>query len=90
MPRPVRSKVRFSRSIPHTVYNDKDLLRTEFIAKYEEIFDQTTRLCFSGKKTAPIADNDFYYGYSVFCGSSIYSFEKFEGEYKFSNKYPDD
>ncbi|QQS55414.1 MAG: hypothetical protein IPM89_06335 [Candidatus Competibacteraceae bacterium] len=75
---------------PYKVYGEKDLSRTEFITKYDEIFDRTTRLCFSRKKTIPIENNAFYYGYSVFCDSSIYSFEKLDREYKFSDKYPDD
>ena len=75
---------------PYQGYGDHDLSITEFIKQYDRIFNLATRLCFSKKKTIPIANSDFYHGYSVFCGASIYSFEKVQGEYKFSDKHPDD
>ena len=71
-------------------YGGHDLSKTEFIKQYDRIFNRTARACFSREKTVPIANNDFYHGYSVFCGSSIYSFEEVAGQYRFSNKHPDD
>jgi hypothetical protein len=60
-------------------YWDKELTRGEFIKKYTEIFDRKVQRCFA--KAKPIKDRE---SYSVFCGESIYVFEKVEGKYRFT------
>ena len=60
-------------------YWGEQLTRGEFIKKYIEIFDRKVQRCFA--KAKPIKDRD---SYSVFCGESIYVFEKVEGKYRFT------
>ena len=60
-------------------YWGEELTRGEFIKKYNEIFDRKIQRCFA--KAKPIKDRE---SYSVFCGESIYVFEKVEGKYKFT------
>ena len=60
-------------------YWGEELTRGEFIKKYTEIFDRKVQRCFA--KAKPIKDRD---SYSVFCGESIYVFEKVEGKYRFT------
>ena len=76
---------------PYHVYGGNHLSKTEFIRRYDEIFDPVTRRCFSGAKTRPMeSSRPGFVGYEVYCNSSIYTFEKLEGTYRFSEKYPDD
>ena len=60
-------------------YWGEELTRGEFIKKYIEIFDRKVQRCFA--KAKPIKDRE---SYSVFCGESIYVFEKIEGKYRFT------
>jgi hypothetical protein len=60
-------------------YWDTEITRGEFIKKYNEIFDRKIQRCFA--KAKPIKDRE---SYSVFCGESIYVFEKVEGKYRFT------
>lgn len=80
---------------PYLAYGDKDLSEKEFIEKYDEIFNRTTRRCFSKKSTIPIEDEFLenkvlYDGYSVFCNGNIFSFKKIKNQYKFFDKGADD
>ena len=61
-------------------YWGEKLTRGEFIKKYSEIFDRKIQRCFA--KAKPLKDRA---SYSVFCGESIYVFEKVEGKYKFTD-----
>ena len=87
-------------------YWEKELTRGEFIKKYNEIFDRKIQRCFAKAKplndylahvklakkypSTPIPHQEDTGSHSVFCGSSIYAFEKVAGKYKFTAVGPDD
>lgn len=76
---------------PYRAYGGDDLSKTEFVRRYDEIFDPATRRCFAGTKARPTESaRPGFVGYAVYCNSSIFTFEKLEGTYRFSEKYPDD
>ena len=63
-------------------YGEKQLSKAEFIKECAELFNQKTGKCFS--KAKPVKD-DGRDSYSVFCGEEIFSFEKVNGEYRFTD-----
>lgn len=63
-------------------YAGKQVSKTDFGKEYDSIFSKTTQRCFANAK--PVKDEDRE-SYSVFCGSSIYTFEKVNGEYRFTD-----
>ena len=63
-------------------YGDKQLSKAEFVKQCDTIFSQKTRKCFEKAKPTKEQDRD---SYSVFCGSSIFTFERADGEYRFTD-----
>lgn len=63
-------------------YGSKQLSKADFIKECADLFNQKTRKCFS--KAKPVKD-DGRDTYSVFCGEEIFSFEKVNGEYRFTD-----
>jgi hypothetical protein len=59
-------------------FEDKDLDRPGFIAKFDTIFTSKVKKCFARAK--PTMDQDYY---EVFCGQSIFMFKKVSGQYMF-------
>ena len=68
--------------LPFTYGTSKPLAKAEFIKECGELFNQKTRRCFA--KAKPVKD-DSRDSYSVFCGEEIFSFEKVNGEYRFTD-----
>lgn len=61
--------------------------KADFLRQYGSIFDKKVKKCFARAKPVKEDDRDTYY---VFCGEEIYSFEKLNGEYKFTSIGPND
>lgn len=57
----------------------KQLNSAQFIANYDQVFPKATMKCFA--KAKPVADKDNYF---VFCGESIYCFNKVQGKWMFT------
>jgi hypothetical protein len=57
----------------------KQLNSSQFIAKYDVVFPRATMKCFAKEK--PVKDKDSYF---VFCGESIYCFNKVQGKWMFT------
>jgi hypothetical protein len=68
--------------LPFVYGTSKPLSKADFIKECAELFNQKTRRCFS--KAKPVKD-DGRDSYSVFCGEEIFSFEKVNGEYRFTD-----
>lgn len=62
------------------LYNSKELNKSQFLAKFDEILPRKLSTCFSKEK--PVGDQG---AYSVFCGEQIYVFSKFNGKFKFTD-----
>ena len=60
-------------------FEDKDLDRAGFIAKFDTIFTSKVKKCFARAK--PVKDQEYY---EVFCGESIFMFKKVSGQYMFA------
>lgn len=60
-------------------YDSKQLNSTQFIASYDRVFPKSTTKCFA--KAKPVKDKDNYF---VFCGESIYCFNKVQGKWMFT------
>jgi hypothetical protein len=58
------------------------LSKAEFVKQYDAIFSKNTRKCLEKAKPTKEQDRD---SYSVFCGSSIFTFERTNGEYRFTD-----
>jgi hypothetical protein len=56
--------------------------KAEFLKKCDELFSAKVRRCFRNAK--PVKE-DNRESYSVFCGETIFIFEKANGEYKFTD-----
>jgi hypothetical protein len=68
--------------LPFVYGTSKPLSKADFIKECGKLFDQKTRRCFSKAKPVKEDDRD---SYSVFCGEEIFSFEKVNGEYRFTD-----
>ncbi|MBX9567813.1 MAG: hypothetical protein K2X77_02920 [Candidatus Obscuribacterales bacterium] len=62
------------------LYNSKNLQKTQFISKIDEILPAKLANCFAKEK--PVADAG---SYSAFCGEQIYVFSKVNGKYMFTD-----
>jgi hypothetical protein len=60
----------------------EQLSKAEFVKQYDAIFSKNTRKCLEKAKPTKDQDHD---SYNVFCGSSIYTFERANGEYRFTD-----
>lgn len=56
--------------------------KAEFLKQCDELFSAKVRRCFRNAK--PVKDDNGD-SYSVFCGETIFIFEKANGEYKFTD-----
>lgn len=63
-------------------YGTRHLSKAEFIKECGKLFDKKAQRCFSKAKPVKEDNRD---SYSVFCGEDIFSFEKVNGEYRFSD-----
>lgn len=61
-------------------FDSKNLQKTQFIAKIDEILPAKLAKCF--EKDKPVADAQEY---SAFCGEQIYVFSKVNGKYMFTD-----
>jgi len=63
-------------------YGTTKLSKADFIKQCGELFGKKTQRCFSKAKPVKEDNRD---SYSVFCGEDIFSFEKVNGEYRFTD-----
>ena len=68
--------------LPFTYGTSKPLSKADFIKECSVLFPQKVRKYFS--KAKPMKDDDRD-SYSVICGEEIFSFEKVNGEYRFTD-----
>lgn len=61
-------------------YNNKNLNRSQFISKFDEILPRRLSTCFNKEK--PVSDQG---AYSAFCGEQIYVFSKCNGKFMFTD-----
>lgn len=73
-----KETVAYLTKLPY-LYDSKNLNKQQFIAKYNSLFPKATVACF--KKEKPMPDKDIY---EIFCGDSIYIFEKVNGKWLFT------
>lgn len=63
-------------------YYGKQLTKADFIKEYDAIFSAEVRRCFRNAKPVKADDRE---SYSVFCGQTIFGFEKGKGGYQFTD-----
>ena len=63
-------------------FADEKLTKAEFLKQCDELFSAKVRRCFRNAKPVKDSNRD---SYSVFCGETIFVFEKANGEYKFTD-----
>lgn len=64
------------------VCDGEQLAKTDFMKKCDVIFGEKIRKCFQNAKPVKADDRD---SYSVFCGETIFVFEKENGKYRFTD-----
>jgi hypothetical protein len=62
--------------------DSKPLAKADFIKQCGKLFDRNAQRCFSNAKPVRDPKQD---SYSVFCGETIFVFEKVNGEYRFTD-----
>lgn len=63
-------------------YGTKRLSKAEFIKECGELFNKKTQRCFRSAKPVKEDNRD---SYTVFCGEELFSFDKVNGEYRFTD-----
>jgi hypothetical protein len=63
-------------------YYGKQLTKADFIKQYDAIFSHKVQRCFRNAKPVKHADRE---SYSVFCGTTIFGFEKGNVGYQFTD-----
>ncbi len=63
-------------------YYGKQLTKADFIKQYDAIFSDKVQRCFRNAKPVKDADRE---SYSVFCGATIFGFEKGNVGYQFTD-----
>jgi len=62
------------------LFESKMINKQQFLAKFDQVLPKNTAACF--KKEKPVADRDNTY--DVFCGETIYLFNKVNGKWMFA------
>ncbi len=63
-------------------FGDDQLTKANFVKQCDEIFSAKVRRCFRNAKPVKADDRD---SYSVFCGETIFVFEKGKDRYQFTD-----
>jgi len=63
-------------------YGGSNVTKADFIKKYDAIFSAKVQRCFRDAKPVKADDRE---SYSVFCGQTIFVFEKGKGGYQFTD-----